>query len=137
MNSACTWWVLAGQIVSVLSINSTQTHWVNAPSPPVSTHQEAREHKETYIEDGAKLHLSCAGTLEAPCCPLVTTMTMMVLTTTVRIGRPSLNNRSRSHRRTGIGHGPHVLDGGVDLRTIVDRRGRHCDRRRVCLSKQR
>ena len=36
MNSACTWWVLAGQIVSVLSINSTQTHWVNAPLPPVS-----------------------------------------------------------------------------------------------------
>ena len=35
MNSACTWWVLARQIVSVLSINSTQTHWVNAPSPPV------------------------------------------------------------------------------------------------------
>ena len=37
MNSACTWWVLAGQIVSELSINSTQTHWVNAPSPPVLT----------------------------------------------------------------------------------------------------
>ena len=36
MNSACTWWVLAGQIVSVLSINSTQTHWVNPPSPPVN-----------------------------------------------------------------------------------------------------
>ena len=35
MNSACTWWVLARQIVSVLSINSTQIHWVNAPSPPV------------------------------------------------------------------------------------------------------
>src|ERR1700743_2912762 len=35
MNSACAWWVLARRIVSVLSINSTQTHWVNAPSPPV------------------------------------------------------------------------------------------------------
>ena len=37
MNSACTWWVLARQIVSELSINSTQTHWVNAPLPPVWT----------------------------------------------------------------------------------------------------
>ena len=36
MNSACTWWVLARQIVSELSINSTQTHWVNAPLPPVT-----------------------------------------------------------------------------------------------------
>ena len=35
MNSACTWQVLARQIVSVLSINSTQTHWVNPPLPPV------------------------------------------------------------------------------------------------------
>ena len=39
MNSACTWWVLARKIVSVLSINSTQTHWVNAPSPPVKLDQ--------------------------------------------------------------------------------------------------
>ena len=35
MNSACTWWVLARRIVSELSISSTQTHWVNAPLPPV------------------------------------------------------------------------------------------------------
>ena len=43
MNSACTWWVLARQIVSELSINSTQTHWVNAPLPPVCACAVANE----------------------------------------------------------------------------------------------
>ena len=33
--SACTQWVLGGQIVSELTMNSSCTHWVNAPSPPV------------------------------------------------------------------------------------------------------
>ena len=34
--SACAQWVLGGQIASELTMNSPCTHWVNAPSPPVS-----------------------------------------------------------------------------------------------------
>ena len=33
--SACTQWVLGGQIASEITMNSPCTHWVNAPLPPV------------------------------------------------------------------------------------------------------
>ena len=59
--SACAQWVLGGQIASELTMNSPCTHWVNAPSPPVS--EEIKGHHEdlvTRVDDMAGQLCHCA-----------------------------------------------------------------------------